>query len=196
MAYKKLSCCAADLEAAAAHCGDSAAHITAAERAAWNAKADRAECSAHAAPLQDGSVEGAYMLVAEHTHQAGLNYESADLTLLVRNRVLTTTHQDGVLRIRLRYAKGTASFTVAQVYWLLNDGMTPADWVLAYNGATKTARLYVKCATTYSGYVCKVLDSGTNGDVVDMTAWTLYNSTTGDTELPAEADGWATVTSE
>lgn len=41
MAYKKLSCCAADLEEAAAHCGDSAAHITPEERAHWNAAASR-----------------------------------------------------------------------------------------------------------------------------------------------------------
>lgn len=35
--YKSLGCCASDLEAAAAHCGDSEAHITAEEREAWNA---------------------------------------------------------------------------------------------------------------------------------------------------------------
>ena len=38
MAYKDLGCCASDLEAAAAHCGDSAAHITPEEREAWNGK--------------------------------------------------------------------------------------------------------------------------------------------------------------
>lgn len=148
-----------------------------------------------AAPMQDNTVEGAYLKYAEIVLQGTANYESVDITLLVRNRVLTTTHQDGILRVRCRYAKATATFTVAQIYWILNNGIAVEDFYLCHNGAEKTVALYVNAAA-WEGFVCKQIDAGSSADYIDLRAWTLLNPSVGQEALPSSADGWTTVTSE
>lgn len=158
-------------------------------------KANHAACTAYTAPMQDASVEGAYMLMAEYTFPKNMNYESADITLLIRNRGVQTSPKDGILRVRLRYGKAAAVFQYAQIYWLTAIGMDATKFLLVYNDSTATARLYVSESAAYGGYICKVLDMGTSSSIVDFTSWNLYSPTTGDTELPAEDEGWTVVTS-
>lgn len=148
----------------------------------------------YAAPMQDASVEGRYMLFAEYVFPRVKNYESSDLTLLVRNRGVSNTAEDGILRVRLRYGKASAAFQYAQIYFAQNIGIDAAKFMLCCNAAVGTAQLYLDVNTTYAGYICKVLDMGTSETIVDLGAWTLCSPTTGQTELPTEADGWTTVT--
>ncbi len=159
-------------------------------------KANHAACLAHTAPMQDASVEGAYMLMAEYTFPKSMNYESADITLLIRNRGVLTAARDGILRVRLRYGRAAAAFQYAQIYWLAAIGMDASKFLLVYNDSTATARLYVSESGAYGGYICKALDMGTSSSIVDFTSWTLYHTTTGAAALPTEAEGWTTVTSE
>ena len=150
---------------------------------------------AYAAPMQDASVEGRYMKFAEYTFPKAANYESTDISFLVRNRGVNVAAEDGVLRVRLRYGKAAAAFQYAQIYWTACNGIDPAKFILCYNANSGTAALYLDANTAYEGYICKVLDMGTSAKVVDFTAWELYSPTTGTAELPAESDGWATVAS-
>lgn len=159
-------------------------------------KANHAACTAHAAPMQDASVEGRYMLFAEYTFPQKSNYESTDLTLMIRNRGVSATAEDGILRVRLRYGKSAAAFQYAQSYFTQCDGLDAAKFILCCNASTGTAQLWLDASTAYAGYICKVLDMGTSANVVDFSAWNLYSPTTGQAELPVEADGWVSVTSE
>lgn len=220
--YKDLTMTAEELEQsisdATAHNADTVTHITAAERTKWNAKLDptgtaaaaildgegnniaetytpKSECTLHAAPMQDSTIEGNYMKFAEYTFPKNMNYESADLTLLIRNRGVLTAAKDGILRVRLRYGRTAAAFQYAQIYWTLAVGIDPTKFILCYNNETATAELYLDTGTTYDGYIVKVLDMGTSADIINFASWTLYSPTTGQTELPTEADGWTTVTS-
>ncbi len=177
----------------------SATQTAAAENAAKiiavEEKADScaAQHNSGAIPRQDGTVEGAYLLVGEYTFPMAATTEESSLTLMVRNTV-SATAQDGILRVRCRYNHTSAAYQYAQIYWMLNCGITAENWILAYNASEKTVRLYVKCTAAWSGYVCKKVDAGTNA-AIDMTMWTLYATSTGVSELPTEADGWTTVTS-
>lgn len=220
--YKDLTMTAEELEHcisnANKHNVDTVTHITAEERTKWNAKLDptgtakaaildgkgnniaetytpKSECTLHAAPMQDGSVEGGYLLFAEYTFPLKANYESTDLTFLIRNRGVNATAEDGILRIRLRYGKAAAKFQYAQIYWIANKNIDPSKFLLCYNDATGKAQLFLNASTTFAGYILKVLDMGTSADIINFTSWALSSPTTGQTELPTEADGWTTVTS-
>ncbi len=196
------------------HLSDTTVHITAQERIGWNACVDglaalsetvgaqgeaitvlQAQTALNAAPMQDASVEGRYMLFAEYTFPQAANYESSDLTLLIRNRGVNTAAEDGILRVRLRYGKAAAAFQYAQSYWMQNSGIDPAKFILCCNNSTGTAQLWLDASTAYAGYICKVLDMGTSAQVVDLDAWTLYSPTSGAAELPPESDGWTNITS-
>lgn len=150
----------------------------------------------YAAPLQDGSIEGAWMKYAEYSFPLKANYETTDAVFTVRNRVLSATAEKGRLCARLRYAKGTASFQVAQLVWESKMGIDVSKFVLCVNAAQNKVELYVSCSTVYSGYIIIPEEMGTNQNPVDFSAWTLYSPTAGQTELPTEADGWETVVSE
>lgn len=158
-------------------------------------KANHTACTAHAAPMQDASVEGRYLLFAEYTFPQKSNYESSDLTLLIRNRGVNAAAEDGILRVRLRYGKAAAAFQYAQSYFMQCIGLDAAKFLLCCNNAAGKAQLWLDASTAYAGYTCKVLDMGTSANVVDFSAWKLYSPTTGQAELPAEADGWTIVTS-
>ena len=149
----------------------------------------------YAAPMQDATVEGRYMLFAEYVFPQKSNYESADVTFLVRNRGVNSTAEDGVLRVRLRYGKSAHAYQYAQIYFTQCSGLDAAKIILCYNGASGTAQLWLDASTAYAGYIFKVLDMGTSANIVDFAAWNLYSPTTGQAELPSEADGWTTVQS-
>lgn len=148
----------------------------------------------YAAPMQDATVEGRFMLFAEYVFPQKSNYESADVTFLVRNRGVNSTAEDGVLRVRLRYGKSAQAYQYAQIYFTQCSGLDAAKIILCCNGASGTAQLWLDASTAYAGYIFKVLDMGTSASIVDYTAWTLYSPTTGAAELPSEAYGWAAVT--
>jgi len=220
--YKDLNMTAEELETsvsdATKHNADTVSHITAAERTKWNSKLDstatakaaildgvgnniaetytpKSECMLHAAPMQDGNVEGAYMLFAEYTFPKAANYESTDLTFLIRNRGVNATAEDGILRVRLRYGKAAAKFQYAQIYWMYNSNIDPTKFVLCYNDVSGKVQLFLNASTAFAGYIMKVLDMGTSADIINFASWDLYSPTAGQTELPTETDGWTTVTS-
>lgn len=150
----------------------------------------------YAEVYQDSSVDGQYMLIAELTADGLLNFEGYTGKFDIRNYYVTgTAHQEGTLRVRLRYAKSTAKFTIAQIYWDAGNTTVVDDWYLATNDSTKTARIYVKCSSTYSGYVCRLMDRSASGTTTDQSKWVLSNQISGDAELPTTDDGWVITTS-
>lgn len=148
----------------------------------------------YAAPMQDATVEGRYMLFAEYVFPQKSNYESTDVTFLVRNRGVNVAAEDGTLRVRLRYGKSAQAFQYAQIYFTQCSGLDAAKFMLCCNNAAGTAQLWLDASSAYAGYIFKVLDMGTSANIVDFAAWNLYSPTTGQAELPSEADGWIAVT--
>lgn len=101
MAYKKLGCCAADLEEAAAHCGDSDAHITPEERETWNA---------NTAEIETLACEGV-TLTANSAYISGWN-------ALHNFRAGGALHINGNFKIISDIPGGTTLFTLPQsVKW-------------------------------------------------------------------------------
>ena len=148
----------------------------------------------YAAPVQDASVEGEYLLFARHKMKKATSYESADVTFLVRNRTAANPI-DGMLRVRVRYGRTNSAYIYAQIYWTFASNVDVQRFYLCYNNERGEVELYVRAPSAYDGYIFKVIDMGTNSDIVDFTAWELVSSTTGITQLPASTDGWATVQS-
>lgn len=153
--------------------------------------------TATAFPRQDASVEGIWMKYAEYFFPLELNYETADVVFLVRDRVISESPKCGILSARLRYDRTNATFQFATLRWM--QGMINIDiqcFALCYNAAEARAELYVRCDTTYSGYVFTALGMGTGVIPHDMTAWALEDATEGVAELPMAEYGWTTLYSQ
>lgn len=182
----------------AANAAKSAANSNAGEISGLKVEIEKVKSNfnAYAAPLQDGTVEGAWMKFAEFTFPLKANYETTDALFSIRNRVLTAAAERGRLLVRLRYAKGTASFMVSQLLWETKMGIDVSKFAMCLNAAQSKVELYVDCSGAYSGYIIKPEEMGTNQNPVDFDAWTLYSPASGQAELPAESDGWTIVYSE
>lgn len=186
---------AADAAQTAANAAKSAANSNAGEINGLKVEIEKVKSNfnAYAAPLQDGTVEGAWMKFAEFTFPLKANYETTDALFSIRNRVLTAAAERGRLLVRLRYAKGTASFMVSQLLWETKMGIDFSKFAMCLNAERGEVELYVNCSAAYSGYIIKPEEMGTNQNPVDFDAWTLYSPTSGTAELPSESDGWAII---
>lgn len=157
----------------------------------------KTKTTATAFPRQDASVEGIWMKYAEYVFPQETNYESTDLIMLVRNRVVSESPELGILAARLRYSSNSGTYQFYSLRWMPNlIGIDMNKFAMCVNDAEGKAELYVRCDSTYYGYVFTALAMGTGTNVYDMTAWLMEDATEGVSELPTADSGWTTIYSQ
>jgi sulfur transfer protein SufE len=122
----------------------------------------------------------------------GTNYDKNIVLLLTKPYSAKTSW--GILYCGIRTDGTNGYFGSGTCVWLVQNGITVGNFVLAYQPSVKpfTAEIWVKCPSSYENYDYTVLEEGTR-DARGRTDWTLSNGFS--TGLTAITSGYTQIVS-